>query len=107
VKLAVKSEEAMALVPTMILGAETPIHKWKDRLVFKVFCSEDTAAYLLSLLALMGDVSEKRGLSALCTNLNQKHEFFDIISVKGIRHWQRFLLPFFDTNSRFPVGRFG
>ena len=76
-KFAVKSEEAVALMSTMVLGAETPIHIWKDRLVFKVFCSEDTAAYLLSLLALIGDASEKRGLSALCTYLVQKLGFFD------------------------------
>ena len=71
----------MGLVSSMVLGAETPVNIWEDRLVFKVFCSEDTAAYLLSLLALIGDVSEKRGLSAFSTYLAQKHGFFDIFNV--------------------------
>jgi hypothetical protein len=94
------------LVSSVILGAETPINIRKDCLVFKVFSSEDAAAYVLSLLALRWGCSEKRGLSALCTNLNQKHGFFDILRVKGIGHWERFLLPFFDTNIR-PLYRSG
>jgi len=52
-------EKAVGLMSAMILGAETPINIWKDRLIFKVCCSEDTAAYLLSLLALNGDVVKK------------------------------------------------
>jgi len=67
----------------MVLGAETPVNIWEDRLVFKVFCSEDTAAYLLSLLALIGDVSEKRGLSAFSTYLAQKHGIFDILDARA------------------------
>jgi hypothetical protein len=45
-KLAIVREEAVGLVTPMVLGAETPINIWKYRLVFKVFCSKDTAAYL-------------------------------------------------------------
>jgi hypothetical protein len=45
-KFAVVGEEAVALVTPMVLGAEPPINIWKDRLVFKVFCPKDTAAYL-------------------------------------------------------------
>lgn len=51
--LVVVSEEAVRLVTPMVLGAETPINIRNNRLILKVLCSEDTAAYLLSLLALM------------------------------------------------------
>ena len=71
------------MVSSMVLGAETPVNIWEDRLVFKVFCSEDTAAYLLSLLALIGDVSEKRGLSAFSTYLSQNNGFFNTLRFKA------------------------
>ena len=36
----------MRLVASVVLGAETPVHVWKDWLFFEVYCAEDTAAYL-------------------------------------------------------------
>ncbi len=60
-KLGVIGEKSVTLVSPMVLGAETPIHIWEDRLAFKVFCSEDTAAYALSLLTVEWRCSEKGG----------------------------------------------
>ena len=59
--LVIIGEEAVGLVTPMVLGAETPIDIREDRLAFKVFCSEDTAAYFLSLLTAEWGLSEKRG----------------------------------------------
>jgi hypothetical protein len=38
-------EEAVGLVASVVLGAETPVHMWKHWLLFEVYCAEDTAAY--------------------------------------------------------------
>lgn len=38
-------EEAVGLVTSVVLGAETPVHVWKYGLLFEVYCAEDTAAY--------------------------------------------------------------
>jgi hypothetical protein len=80
--IVVVGEETVALVSSMVLGAETPIHVWEDRLAFKVFCSEDTAAYALSLLTAEWGCSEKAGLSIFSTYLTQKHGIFDILGSK-------------------------
>ena len=72
----------MGLMPSMVLGAETPVNIRKDCLVFKVYCAKDTAAYFLVPSRLEWGCSEKRGLSAFSTYLSQKHGFFDILGVK-------------------------
>ena len=38
-------EEAVGLVASVVLGAETPVNIWKYGLLFEVYCAEDTAAY--------------------------------------------------------------
>jgi hypothetical protein len=38
-------EETVRLVASMVLGAETPVHVWKDWLFFEIYCAEDAAAY--------------------------------------------------------------
>jgi hypothetical protein len=38
-------EETVRLVASVVLGAETPVHIWKDWLFFEVYCAEDAAAY--------------------------------------------------------------
>jgi hypothetical protein len=35
----------VGLVPSVVLGAETPINVWEDRLFFEIYCPEDAAAY--------------------------------------------------------------
>jgi len=66
----------------MVLGAETPVNVRKDRLVLVVYCTEDTAAYFLSLLTAECGCNEKRGLSAFSTYLSQKHGVFNILALK-------------------------
>ena len=46
-------EEAVGLVASVVLGAETPVYVWEDWLFFEVYCAEDTAAYFWSLLIVM------------------------------------------------------
>jgi hypothetical protein len=46
----VVGQEAMGLVASVVLGAEPPVNVWKYGLLFEVYCAEDTAAYLRSLL---------------------------------------------------------
>jgi len=83
----------VGLVASVILGAETPINVWKDRFLFKVYCTEDAAAYFKSLL-LMVKVEKKTGLSVLSTFLIKTH-------------WKRdfsqaiypFMLPYFCFNN--------
>ncbi len=41
----VVSEEAVGLVSSVVLGAETAVNIWKYGLLFEVYCAEDTAAY--------------------------------------------------------------
>ena len=38
-------KEAVGLVTSMVLGAETPVNVWKYGLLFEVYCTEDAAAY--------------------------------------------------------------
>ena len=38
-------EEAVGLVASVVLGAETPVHIWQYGLLFEVYCAEDAAAY--------------------------------------------------------------
>ncbi len=38
-------EEAVGLVTSVVLGAETPVHIWKYGLLFEVYCAKDTATY--------------------------------------------------------------
>jgi hypothetical protein len=40
----------VGLVPSMVLGAETPVNVGKDLFIFEVYCAEDTATYFDSLL---------------------------------------------------------
>ncbi|MCX8153861.1 MAG: hypothetical protein N3E52_05450 [Candidatus Bathyarchaeota archaeon] len=65
------SEKAMRLVPTVILGAESPINIREDSFAFEVYCAEYTAAYYRSLL--MKERKEKWGLSAFSTFLIKKY----------------------------------
>ena len=65
-------EEAVGLVTSVVLGAETPVNIWKYRLLFEVSCAEDTAAYFRSLLPMLRS-REKTGLSAFSTSLAKKH----------------------------------
>ncbi len=61
---------------SVILGAETPINVWKDRLVFEVNRAEDSAAY--SLFPFCEDErSEKRGLYAFSTFSGKYYVDFD------------------------------
>ncbi len=39
------SEEAVRLVSSVVLGAETPVNVREDWLVFEAYYAEDTAAY--------------------------------------------------------------
>jgi hypothetical protein len=55
-------------MPSVVLGAETPVNIWENRLIFEVYCTEDAAAYFASLL-LMVKSREKRGLSVFGTSL--------------------------------------
>ena len=80
--LFVVSKESVTLVSSMVLGAETPIYIGEDRLAFKVFCSEDTAAYAFSLLTAEWGCSENGSLSIFSTYLAQKHGFFNILGFK-------------------------
>jgi hypothetical protein len=41
----VVGEEAVGLVSSVVLGAESPVNVWKYGLLFEVYCAEDTAAY--------------------------------------------------------------
>jgi hypothetical protein len=59
-------------MPSVVLGAETPVNIWENRLIFEVYCTEDAAAYFASLL-LMVKSREKRGLSVFGTSLAKKH----------------------------------
>jgi len=65
-------EEAVGLVSSVVLGAESPVDVWKYGLLFEVYCAKDTAAYFRSLLPMVGS-REKRSLSAFSTSLAKKH----------------------------------
>jgi hypothetical protein len=41
----VVGEEAVGLVSSVVLGAESPVNVWKYGLLFEVYCAEDAAAY--------------------------------------------------------------
>lgn len=41
----VVGKEAMRLVTSVVLGAESPVHVWEHGLFLKVNCAEYTAAY--------------------------------------------------------------
>lgn len=41
----VVGKEAMRLVTSVVLGAESPVNVGKYILFFEVYCAEDTAAY--------------------------------------------------------------
>jgi len=58
---AVVSEEAVGLVTSVVLGAETPVNVREDRFIFEVYCTEDAAAYFDSLLPMVRS-REKTGL---------------------------------------------
>jgi hypothetical protein len=73
----VVGEEAVGLVTSVVLGAETPVNVWEDWFLFEVYCAEDTAAYFRSLLPLLRS-REKRGLSAFSTFLAKKHGKRDV-----------------------------
>jgi hypothetical protein len=62
----------VGLVSPVVLGAETPVNVWEDRFLFEVYCTEDAAAYLDSLLPMVRS-REKRGLSVFGTSLAKKH----------------------------------
>ena len=69
-------------MPSMVLGAETPVNVRKDRFLFVVYCAEDAAAYFDSLLPLLRS-REKTSLSAFSTFLAKKHgkrDFYQAIS---------------------------
>jgi len=68
----VVGEEAVGLVSSVVLGAESPVNVWKYGLLFEVYCAKDAAAYFRSLLPLLRS-REKRGLSAFSTFLDKKH----------------------------------
>jgi hypothetical protein len=59
-------------MPSVVLGAETPVNIWENRLIFEVYCTEDAAAYFDSLL-LMVRSREKRGLSVFGTSLAKNY----------------------------------
>jgi hypothetical protein len=59
---AVVCEEAVGLMPPMVLGAETPVNIWEDRFLFEIYCTKDAAAYFDSLLP-MGEVEKKGFIS--------------------------------------------
>jgi hypothetical protein len=68
-------------MPTVVLGAESPVHVWKHRLFFEVYCAKDTAAYF-RFPSVDVESREKRGLSALSTFLAKKHGDFYTPRVK-------------------------
>jgi hypothetical protein len=79
---AVVCEEAVGLVASVVLGAETPVNVWEDWLLFEVYCTEDAAAYFYSLLPMLRS-REKTALSAFSTSLAKKHgkrDFYKAIS---------------------------
>ena len=41
----VVGEEAVRLVTSVVLGAETPVNVWEDLFIFEIYCPEDAAAY--------------------------------------------------------------
>ena len=43
--LVIVGEEPVGLMPSVVLGAETPVNAWEDGLVFEAYYAEDTAAY--------------------------------------------------------------
>jgi len=55
----VVGEEAVGLVTSVVLGAEPPVNVWKYRLLFEVYCAEDTAAYFRSLLLMLRSRGKK------------------------------------------------
>jgi hypothetical protein len=57
---AVVCEETVGLVTAVVLGAETPVDVWEDGFLFEVFCTEDAAAYFMSLLTMVRS-REKNG----------------------------------------------
>ncbi len=59
-------------MPSVVLGAETPVNVWEDRFIFEVYCTEDAAAYFDSLLPMVRS-REKRGLSVFSTSLAKNH----------------------------------
>lgn len=40
-------EEAVGLVASVVLSAETPVHVWKYGLLLEVYCAEYAAAYFV------------------------------------------------------------
>jgi hypothetical protein len=58
-------------MPSVVLGAETPVNVWEDCFLFEVYCTEDAAAYFYSLLPMVRN--EKTGLSVFSTFLTKKH----------------------------------
>jgi hypothetical protein len=58
-------------VTAVILGSETPVNVWKDRLFFIIYCAKDAAAYFYSLLTLNGDVV-KKGVYQLLVHISAK-----------------------------------
>ena len=66
----------------MVLGSETPVNEWKNRLFFIVYCPKDAAAYVWSLLKTDWGSSAGRGLYAFSTNLNKNHGVFNIIKIE-------------------------
>jgi hypothetical protein len=59
-------------MPSVVLGAQTPVNVWENRFIFEVYCTEDAAAYFNSLL-LMVRSREKRGLSVFRTSLAKNY----------------------------------
>ena len=57
---AVIREEAVRLVTSVVLGAETPVNVWEDQFLFEVYRTEDAAAYFGSLLPMVRS-REKNG----------------------------------------------
>jgi hypothetical protein len=61
----VVGEEAVGLVASVILGAETPVNIREDCLFFEVDCTEYTAAYSLVPLNVIDKVEKKRAYQLL------------------------------------------
>jgi hypothetical protein len=79
----VVGEESVGLVSSVVLGAETPVNVWEDRLFFEVYCAEDAAAYFFSLLPMLS--VEKKGVYLLLVHFWLKIMCFNGIWVKSER----------------------
>ena len=59
-------------MPSVVLGAETPVKVWENRFIIEIYCTEDAATYFDSLLPMLRS-REKRGLSVFRTFLAKNY----------------------------------